>query len=412
MEPTNDEVNTSLKEKIENGEYHLGDLIVPQTFEKLSIKNGKIKREDIKIEGRKIPLLEIRKTMFKDHEQFMKPAKSDEEYNKMTIEDIIRELKTLNQFPKQNVSQKADKLKLLTNLKEIERTRHLMFWHDGSTISNHSHLLIMVATVYDTAIHYTDKEYEDIHKENVNVQAIIEKPYLYILARCPSNDQQIMYCEERISDILQTKEKVTFKGISFSDKVRFFKGDMPASQFEAGHQKGGNYFCTGCSIKSEDVNNLKLNNSSYISLHDRIKKVTVTSLSRLNLQKGKLKLYDCLDKADVITELHERGITFRSDAPLADLRTKLTINMHGIQRLPSLLYDNPSQSLDELQLQAYEILCNEPLHDVSNHIKNLFTEVIHHLPQNLKKSYARTNYKLVQRKNQQKIHLITASHYC
>ena len=33
-----------------------------------------------------------------------------------------------------------------------------MMWHDGSTISNHGHVLFMVAKVYDKAIHYTDEE--------------------------------------------------------------------------------------------------------------------------------------------------------------------------------------------------------------------------------------------------------------
>ena len=30
--------------------------------------------------------------------------------------------------------------------------------------------------------------------------------------------------------------------------MRFFHGDGPASQLEAGHQKGGNYFCPTCGV--------------------------------------------------------------------------------------------------------------------------------------------------------------------
>ena len=50
--------------------------------------------------------------------------------------------------------------------------------------------------------------------------------------------------------------------------------------------------------------------------------------------------------------------------------------MHGIQRLPALWYDCLNHSMAELNLSHYEILSNELLHDVSNYIKNIVTEVI------------------------------------
>ena len=78
----------------------------------------------------------------------------------------------------------------------------------------------------------------------INIQAEVEKPFLYIMARCPSNKQQFLYAEERIKDILNLKEDLALlSGIKIHDVFRFFKGDAPAHQFEAGHQKGGNYVC-------------------------------------------------------------------------------------------------------------------------------------------------------------------------
>ena len=44
-------------------------------------------------------------------------------------------------------------------LKTFQRTRHISCWHDGSSISNHGHLLVTVCTVYDPALFYTDDEY-------------------------------------------------------------------------------------------------------------------------------------------------------------------------------------------------------------------------------------------------------------
>ena len=41
----------------------------------------------------------------------------------------------------------------------MERTRYFAFWHDGSTIGNHSHLRIIVNVLYDPASFLSDKEY-------------------------------------------------------------------------------------------------------------------------------------------------------------------------------------------------------------------------------------------------------------
>ena len=56
----------------------------------------------------------------------------------------------------------------------------------------------------------------------------------------------------------------------------------------------------------------------------------------------------------------------------------------GVQRVPSLLLTNPTQSLEDLNLQNYTIFDCEPLHDLKGHLSNLFDE----LPQLLEKSLA------------------------
>ena len=63
----------------------------------------------------------------------------------------------------------------------------------------------------------------------------------------------------------------------------------------------------------------------------------------------------------------------------------LKVEMHGIQRLPSLLYTVPFKTLDEINLQHYEILANEPLHDVLNHIKNIQQEIPYYVDKVIKK---------------------------
>ena len=50
---------------------------------------------------------------------------------------------------------------LVTSIKRMHRQRFLVIWHDTSCVSNHSHLLMMISVLYDTAIFYTDTEFKD-----------------------------------------------------------------------------------------------------------------------------------------------------------------------------------------------------------------------------------------------------------
>ena len=77
---------------------------------------------------------------------------------------------------------------------------------------------------------------------------------IYILARCPSNEQQLPYSEEKMDDILKlNKNMKTSNNIETIDKLRIFKEDKPASQFEAGQQKEGNFYCFLCATHAENV---------------------------------------------------------------------------------------------------------------------------------------------------------------
>lgn len=65
--------------------------------------------------------------------------------------------------------------KLQEKLKNLERRRYLMFWHDGSTISRNSHIMMMVSCINDEAAFITNDEYEAINGTPVNIQPHIEK---------------------------------------------------------------------------------------------------------------------------------------------------------------------------------------------------------------------------------------------
>ena len=75
---------------------------------------------------------------------------------------------------------------------------------------------------------------------------------------------------------------------------------------------------------------------------------------------------------------------FNCNAQTKYLQNLLDTEMHGIERLPALLFDNPLTTLDDVGLDQYEILNNEPLHGISHHTQNLYDELPNHFPKKYK----------------------------
>ena len=118
-----------------------------------------------------------------------------------------------------------------------------------------------------------------------------------MLARCPSDDHQLLYSNERLAGIIDLKNKVEHDGILINDIMRVFKGDNPAVQLERGQQNNGDYFCWQCPLFANNspniVHTMSLPN---LSLADRVSKVRLTNTSTEKLKKNKLKLYKNLKK--------------------------------------------------------------------------------------------------------------------
>ena len=84
---------------------------------------------------------------------------------------------------------------------------------------------------------------------------------LCILVRCPSNEQQILYSQERLDDIIALIQDIKTDDTEIIGKMRILKGDKRASQFEAGQQKRGNFYCFSCPSHAERA-------SSYVHTHE------------------------------------------------------------------------------------------------------------------------------------------------
>ena len=127
----------------------------------------------------------IRRNLLKKHYKYMR-RNSDAYFENIDIATLTERLATLNEL---NCDDSINTMK--QKLKNFERTRNIIMWHDASVIANHSHILFCVNVMYDPAVFYTSIEYQEISGDNVDVQAEIESPELYIIGRCRSNDEQL-----------------------------------------------------------------------------------------------------------------------------------------------------------------------------------------------------------------------------
>ena len=112
-------------------------------------------------------------------------------------------------------------------------------------------------------------------------------------------------------------------------------------------------------------------------LKDRRNKVLLSDESCRKSAAKYLKYFDSLKKDEIINELNEREVSFFMDEGKASLQKKLEKTLHGIQRVPSLLFSCPQEDFNNINLGRYELLM-EPMHDNHNHIKNVFHELPHH----------------------------------
>ena len=166
--------------------------------------------------------------------------------------------------------------------------------------------------------------------------------------------------------------------------MKIFKGDDPAAQLEAGHQKSGDYFCWLCPIEAAATKNIILClKQPLLSLQDRVSKVLMSSGAYSRIVKGNIKLFSKLSKTELVEELLQRRIKFTCQSTTKELQGSLDCEMHGIQRLPAVLFNNHALTRKDINLENYEILKNEPLHDVSNQIKNLYEEMPNHVPKDM-----------------------------
>ena len=326
------------------------------------------------MQGRKQPLEEIRRKTLEVHEKFMK-VKPDEYYSELSRENVITQLMRLNEYnPDDGLT------KMRKKLQKMSTTRHLQIWHDHSTLANTGHIIFTVNCLYDPAIYMTDDEYKAASGKVMNIQAEVEKPHVYIVARCRSCDvEQLAYVETRLCCLQHLQRNLKTKdGVEIKDTMRFFHGDSPSREFESGQQKGGHYYCSGCGAHAGRVYELDYCfRCEQVSLEDRQLIVMQGAIGKRNSLLQKPKPFNALTRQELELELGGRGIFEGNNKK--ELQDLLDENLHGVSRVPALLFNSPSSSLESLNLGSYEILPCEPMHDIAHHIDNLLTELPSHI---------------------------------
>ena len=62
-EEKKEEIKESLRKKIEDGTYDIGDIIISLKYQRTVLNGSKIEKEIVKISARKINILDVRKTI-------------------------------------------------------------------------------------------------------------------------------------------------------------------------------------------------------------------------------------------------------------------------------------------------------------------------------------------------------------
>ena len=329
-------------------------------------KEGKFEFKSFKVSGRKIPFYDIRRNTLDRETQYLR-VNCDGYYDTLTEDEIHLRLEELGEILQGSAEEKKEHLKI------IERHRHWMIWHDHSSLANSGFMLFLMRQLYDPAIHLTKSEYLQKTGRIIDIQATIEKPHLYILAKARATmEDQLKFISTRNECLQNISESLKVDGLEIKDTMRLMNGDKPAVEFESGNQKGGHYACPGCDTHMSMVHDYTYTKyRHYRTLEERKSLVLAGKFGKLK----KVDPFKGLKKAEVISELKARkeGIS----GCKKDLDLRLQEILCGATNVPPLLSEN--HTVEDLNLQAYEVLSFEPLHDTMNHISNVIKELPHHI---------------------------------
>ena len=232
--PTKEAVRCKVKEMLASGEINIGEAVVPREARQKKLVGGRVEETTTLISGRKITLEDIRRKTLDQYAPFMR-LRTDIEFNQLTTPEIASLY-----FKYKNTKQEDTREAMLNACKNAERTRSLQMWHDGSSIISHSYMLFMINIIYDDAVFLTDAEWTG--RKGVDIQATVETPHIYIIARCRGNGEQLAYSTTRMECLAKLAKPMLINGLEIKDCMRKMIGDTPATAEETGQQQKWPFF--------------------------------------------------------------------------------------------------------------------------------------------------------------------------
>ena len=149
---------------------------------------------------------------------------------------------------------------------------------------------------------------------------------------------------------------------------------ITSTEFEDGTHKGGHQSCVGCDGDMPSSFNFGyMSHWKYKTLEEKQNLV----LTDPEGKKGGLYPFKNLKLEQLRGELWARGGD--KSGTKHQLPEKLTELLGGTCRVPALLYGESQLSLEEINLNQYEVLFFEPLHCCLNHISHVLEVLPHHI---------------------------------
>ena len=261
------ELKKDLADAMKDGTYDAGELINPRKFKswRRDPTSGALLHEEFEVYGRKIHLQSMLNKLLTTHIKRGIVRYPSLNFHTISMAEIISLMKFLN------IPQDGDGglEHMREKLKDHVTQRHIATWIDHASILSSGHLLLTVKFLYDKRFFLTSNE----TAANLDVQAIVEEPQVYIFAKCCDTvADKLTYSETRLEDIkeLHLGTKDDSRDVVVQNKLRFSTGDHPALNVEAGQNVGGNIPCNGCCAKAVDFTDLeKCFRSPYRSLEER-----------------------------------------------------------------------------------------------------------------------------------------------
>lgn len=167
----------------------------------------------------------------------------------------------------------------------------------------------------------------------MDVEELVEKPQIYLLARCrDTTEDQLLHSETHLVDIQQFDiQSISSHNIPVKDVCRMFHGDHPAQEVECGEQNVGHYGCCGCTGASAAYSDHVASiTARQLTLEERRKKVIAGPAGR-ERKNGGVSPFQQMTKEDLIKEC--RGHNLPADGLLKpSLYSQLREELKGIKQ--------------------------------------------------------------------------------